>query len=130
MPDLPRGGAPSGKSRKSESHENVFAFYGVVYVNDVGRKGLLNRDKSQLPVGTVIVREKLAHENAEKPELLVVMVKRERGFNKKANDWEFLMIDGSVNNIIRREKTGGCRNCHKEQKNNDFVFRTYLQKEE
>lgn len=60
------------------------------------------------------------------PQLLVVMVKRERGFNRKANDWEFLMIDGNVSKITRREKTGGCRDCHKQQKNNDFVFRSYL----
>jgi hypothetical protein len=60
------------------------------------------------------------------PQSLVVMVKRERGFNRKANDWEFLMIDGGLTNIIRREKTGDCRNCHKQQKDEDYVFRTYL----
>jgi hypothetical protein len=54
------------------------------------------------------------------------MVKRDRGFNKKASDWEFLMIDGGLSKIDRREKTGTCRDCHKKQKNSDFVFRTYV----
>lgn len=111
------------------SHEDFAAFYGVVYANDIARHSLLNQKKPQFSVGSVIVREKLAQADALKSELIVVMVKRERGFNKKANDWEFLMIDGSLSSVTHREKTGSCRDCHIQQKDNDFVFRTYLSEE-
>ena len=126
MPDSPQGDKPSGKRAEPVSHEETAASYGVVYVNELARRALLEQKKPQFPAGSIIVREKLLQPEAARPELLVVMVKRERGFNRKANDWEFLMIDGSVSQITQREKTGSCRDCHKRQKESDFVFRSYL----
>ena len=126
LPNAPPGDKPSGKRSEPPSHEEIAASYGVVYVNELARRALLEQKKPQFPVGSIIVREKLLQPDAAKPELLVAMVKRERGFNRKANDWEFLMIDGSISRITQREKTGSCRDCHKQQKDADFVFRTYL----
>lgn len=127
MSDPPsRSSGRKSKPDNSKSHENAFNSFGVVYVNEIARHALVNEKKPQFPVGSVIVREKLAQANAAAPELLVVMVKRARSFNRKANDWEFLTIDGSVSNITHREKTGSCRDCHQQQKGSDFVFRTYL----
>jgi hypothetical protein len=60
------------------------------------------------------------------PELLAVMVKREKGFNPKANDWEFLTVRGDAKTIVKRVKTGECQQCHSSQAKKDFVFRTYL----
>ncbi len=125
LPDPP-GDKPSGKRKNSAGHEEIFASYGVVYVNEFARHALMEQKKPQFPVGSIIVREKLLQPTDAAPQLLVVMVKRERGFNRKANDWEFLMLDGSVSRITRREKTGSCRDCHKHEKENDFVFRSYL----
>jgi hypothetical protein len=126
LPDPPKGDKPRGKRSEPASHEEFAASYGVVYVNELARQALLEQKKPQFPVGSIIVREKLLQPDAAKPQLLVAMVKRERGFNRKANDWEFLMIDGSVSQITQREKTGSCRDCHKRQKDTDFVYRTYL----
>lgn len=99
-----------------------------MFVNDVGRSALLEAKNPQFPVGSIIVREKLLKIDDAVPQLLVAMIKRARGFNRKANDWEFLMIDGSLTKITQREKTGSCRDCHKQQKGDDFVFRTYMLK--
>ncbi len=126
LPDLPQGDKPDGKRTEPVSHEETAASYGVVYVNELARHALLEQKKPQFPVGSIIVREKLLQQDDAKPQLLVVMVKRERGFNRKANDWEFLMIDGSVSQITQRETTGSCRDCHKKQKDSDYVFRSYL----
>lgn len=83
-------------------------------------------EKPQFPVGSIIIREKLAQADDTAPQLLVALVKRERGFNPKAKDWEFLMFDGSATTIRQREKTGSCQECHVLQKDNDLVFRSYL----
>jgi hypothetical protein len=107
-------------------HENSANTFGVIYVNELARHALLEEKKPQFPVGSVIVREKLLRENDTAPQVLVVMVKRERGFNRKANDWEFLLLDGSLSKITHREKTGSCRDCHKQEKDSDYVFRSYL----
>lgn len=75
--------------------------------------------------GAVIVREKLESE-AGPPELLTAMIKRNKGFNPVANDWEFLVISGDATKITKREKTGPCQSCHKSVSAKDFVFDSYL----
>lgn len=57
------------------------------------------------------------------PQILVVMLKREKGFNPKANDWEFLTVSGDGKRIEKRRKEGACLACHKSKAKNDFVFR-------
>ena len=125
-PDRTKQSKPKPKEDDSASHEDTFNSFGVIYVNELARRSLVDAKKPRFPVGSVIIREKLAQANDVTPQLLVVMMKRERGFNSKARDWEFLMIDGGLSKILRREKTGGCLNCHKQKKDQDFVFRLYL----
>lgn len=98
----------------------------MVYVNDVARHALLGEEKPQFPVGSIIIREKLKRAKDTEPQLLIALVKRERGFNPQANDWEFLKLDGSASKIQSREKTGSCLDCHAQQKERDYVFRSYL----
>jgi hypothetical protein len=127
MADLPLRQNDSGRASKSvASHEESAGSFGVVYVNEPARRALLNEKNPQFPVGSIIVREKLAHLKDAAPQLLAVMFKRERGFNPKANDWEFLILDGDARTVRQRERTGSCQKCHAQQKKSDFVFRTYL----
>jgi hypothetical protein len=77
------------------------------------------------PEGAVIVREKLATE-AGSPEVLTAMIKRKKGFNPAAGDWEFLVISGDATKITKREKTGSCQSCHQSVSAKDFVFDNYL----
>lgn len=74
------------------------------------------------PAGSILVREKLLTPAAASPDVLVVMIKREKGFNPKANDWEFLTVSGDMKTITKREKEGKCRQCHASEAKNDFVF--------
>lgn len=100
--------------------------YGVVYVNHIARQGLTVPPQLPFSPGAIIVREKLATADSKTPELLSVMIKREKGFNAAANDWEFLIISGGLTEIKHREKTGGCQNCHSSSKDRDFVFGAYV----
>ena len=69
----------------------------MVYVNDAAREAIMSGRPAKFPAGSIIVREKLATLDEARPELLAVMVKRARGFNPKAGDWE------SVFTQVRRE---------------------------
>ncbi len=69
------------------------------------------------------MREKLLTPEASNPEVLVVMIKRERGFNRKANDWEFLTVSGDLKRIEAREKKGKCQKCHASQAWSDYAWR-------
>ena len=99
--------------------------FGAVYLNDIARTVLMQSEPLVYPEGAVIVREKLQTEAAS-PELLTAMIKRKKGFNPAANDWEFLVITGDATKINKREKTGTCESCHQSASAKDFVFDNYL----
>ncbi len=86
---------------------------------------MLSTQPAKFPLGSTIVREKLSQPNGS-PELLAVMIKRLPGFNSKGGDWEFLTLEGDAVKVKSRETTGDCLQCHSRQKDQDFVFRTYL----
>lgn len=82
---------------------------------------MLTREYAKFPIGSVLVRGKLLTPEASKPEVLVVMIKREPGFNRKANDWEFVTVSGDLKRI-EREKKGKCLKCHGSQARYDYTF--------
>ena len=122
---MPRPGvfseSRSVKPKNEATHEGGGKSFGVVYVNSLAREFF---NAAQFPPGAIIVREKLAKVDDAQPQLLAVMIKRVRGFNPKANDWEFLMLDGAMDKILERQKEGSCLDCHAAQKQRDFVYAT------
>ena len=119
--DVNKQAAPR-KDQQNNLHQTIF---GAVYLNDVARTSLTQSKPFTYREGAVIVREKLETE-AGAPELLTAMIKRKKGFNPEANDWEFLLINGDATKITKREKTGSCQSCHQSVSAKDFVFDSYL----
>jgi hypothetical protein len=113
-PDRPK------RSKTDEAHASTFGF---AYANDLAREFLVSKRGGRLPIESIIVREKLRARDSTTAEVLVVMLKRESGFNQKANDWEFLTISGDLKKIVEREKEGKCVQCHASEAKNDLVFR-------
>jgi Cytochrome P460 len=103
----------------SESHASSF---GVAYANEVARGSILSKEPATFPLGSILVREKLSTPTAANPEVLVVMVKREKNFNPEGNDWEFLTVSGDMKKIEKRERQGKCQQCHASEAKHDFVF--------
>ena len=97
-----------------------------VYVNSIGQHALTLERSPRYPQGSIIVKEKLASADSTMPELLTVMVKRERGYNPASNDWEFLVVSGDTKTILERGKLENCAACHASQRGSDFIFRNYL----
>jgi hypothetical protein len=93
---------------------------GIVYVNDDGKRAITSG--GQFPVGSIIVREKPAQNLNGKPELLAVMIKRERGFNPAGGDWLFVTVNGEMTGLKSRQKAGSCLGCHSTQRKTDFVY--------
>jgi len=114
---------PSGVSPNRDRKADARHTFGVVYANDSARDLMLSKEPAKFPPGSVIVREKLSSPTATTADLLAVMIKREQGFNRKAGDWEFLIVSGDGKKIVTREKKGECRRCHAGQAKSDFVFR-------
>lgn len=108
------------KQNDSASHEN-FRSYGVVYANHLASQVYTGTDSQVFPVGSIIVREKLSRLDADQPDLLAVMIKREPGFNPAGGDWLFLTVNGAASKINERMKKGACLDCHRSARERDFV---------
>jgi hypothetical protein len=103
--------------------------YVTVYVNDIGRKAMLEQLNPNFPEGSVIVKEKLPDKSSQSPELLTVMIKRGKGFNPTNGDWEYMVIDGTGTTVQARGRLENCQSCHTGRPGTDYVFRTYLPNE-
>jgi len=100
--------------------------YITVYVNDVGRHAMMEEKEPHFPQGSVVVKEKLTTAKSATPELLTVMIKRERGYNPDSGDWEYLVFDGAGRSVQARGKLENCQSCHMMDQNTDYVSRAYL----
>ena len=100
--------------------------YFTVYVNEIGRQAMMSQMKPSFPTGSIIVKEKLLAKDSPAPELLTVMVKREKGFNQESGDWEYLVVNGEQTKIEGRGKLANCQSCHAMKSEMDYVFRSYL----
>ena len=96
--------------------------YGMVYANELASRAYTGTKSQVFPVGSIIVREKLAKPDAKQPDLLAVMIKREQGFNPAGGDWLFLTVNGDLSEVKNRSKKGACLDCHKSARATDFVF--------
>lgn len=97
-----------------------------VYVNTIGESEMLTKKNPKFPVGTVIVKEKLATPDTAAPELLTVMIKRRKGFNPEVGDWEFAATNGAGTEVDARGKLQSCQACHIGYQQNDYISRIYL----
>ena len=96
--------------------------YITVYVNEVGKRAMLTQEKPSFPCGSVIVKEKTATLTSA-PELLTIMIKREKGFNPGNGDWEYAVLDGKASQVQAQGKLANCQTCHQQQKTLDYTFR-------
>lgn len=117
--------APSSAAPKNP-HSNKYV---TVYVNDSGRKAMLEQLNPAFPEGSVIVKEKLPDKSSQAPELLTVMIKRGKGFNPTNGDWEYMVVDGTGTTVQARGRLENCQSCHIGKPGTDYVFRTYLPSE-
>ena len=91
-------------------------------MNSLAREAMIAEPSIPFPRGSILVRERLANAEAKTPDVLTVMIKRQKGFNANANDWEFLLVDGAGATVLDRQKKGSCLACHKSQAASDFVY--------
>ena len=117
--------APLEDKPQKNPHEKGNQTFARVFANDLALNEIY-KSAPRFPAGSIIVREKLLNAEDTKPELVTVMVKREKGFSAKTGDWEYLVIDGAMDKINKRETVGSCSKCHAQAAPTDFVFKTYL----
>jgi Cytochrome P460 len=113
------GTTPSRQHKDNKEADHPVEF-GPVFANDLAIQAISGKTKL-FPTGSVLVREKLAKKGNTQPELLAVMIKREKGFNPDGGDWQFLITNAANTKVKLRQKTGECLNCHYSVRDTDFV---------
>lgn len=109
--------------KPANPHQDKFI---SVYVNGLGQEAMMTERNPEFPQGSLIVKEKLSDRESQAPEMLTAMFKRERGYDPKRGDWEYLVLDGSASKIVERGRLASCRSCHVAYSSTDFVTRRYL----
>jgi Cytochrome P460 len=100
--------------------------YVVVYVNQTAEQAMLHEKRPAYPEGSLLVKERLADPKSSVPELITVMHKREKGYNPKGGDWEYLTLDGAAKQVQSDGRLQKCQSCHSEWKHTDYTSRAYL----
>jgi Cytochrome P460 len=118
--------APTFAQKESEANNPHNDKYINVFVNSLGKTEMMTKKRPQFPKGTVIVKEKLTTADSTSPELLTVMIKREKGFNTKNGDWEYMTVNGEATEVTAKGKLENCMACHAVEKSTDYVSRRYL----
>lgn len=121
--------APTARQTSMEEgnpHRDKFI---TVYVNDTGKRAMMEEKRPRFPEGTVIVKEKLASKDSSSPELLTAMIKREAGYNPENGNWEYMALDGTGKEVRARGRLESCQSCHRMAGDTDFVSRNYLPRE-
>jgi hypothetical protein len=118
------GDSAKKKPAREKKVSGHASFLGNVYVNDTAKDAFMSDARPVFPQGSILVREKILDGDSSKAELLTVMIKREKGLSPQS--WEYLVMESDATRVRRREKAGECFACHRQQKKDDFVFRSYL----
>lgn len=117
---------PTAEQRRQEKQNPHRDKFINVFVNDAGRRAMLEEREPHFPVGSFIVKEKLTTRDSSEPELLTAMYKREAGYDPEGGDWEYMVLDGRGREVRARGKLENCRACHQAVADTDFVSRNYL----
>ena len=100
--------------------------YARVFVNDIAEP-YMKSEKLRFPVGSMIIRETLKDAGTHDAELVAAMIKRERGFDRVSNDWEFMVIDKGFTRVRRGDDMQrSCLSCHASARDSDLVYKSYL----
>jgi len=105
-----------------------------IYVNPTGKAAFISLNRDAFPIGSMIVKEKYVAPTRKdtdwfirklpkgaRPELLTVMIKREKGFDPANGDWEYQVASGDA----QKSNAKGlehCAKCHQDLADQDYVF--------
>lgn len=96
-----------------------------VFANSVGAPVAAGEASLPYPEGSVLVKETYQAADGEKGELadVTVMVKREAGYDEINGDWEWIVLNDSLE-VQNQGRIDMCANCHAAAADIDFAFTT------
>jgi hypothetical protein len=114
--------APGDRSAPIDPHEGHWIH---VYVSQRGHDAMMT-GTGVYPQGTVILKQKLRDAAGNETELFTGMLKRDKGYNTAAGDWEFFALNADATAVLPLKDFKSCVGCHQPFRATDFVSRKYL----
>jgi hypothetical protein len=102
-----------------------------IYANPVAHAHLRDSRPGALPVGSILVKEKLDLTGINNPIAedqvfaYAAMIKREAGYDLGNGDWEYLYDATRTGGKVERGKLTSCIECHRQAEATDYLFRKY-----
>jgi hypothetical protein len=109
--------SPATIEKLKSDHGPHFTHSIQVYSNEIGKIAYPN-SRTSMPVGSVIVKEKL--DDRGHPKGIGGMIKREASFDPTHGNWEYFYNDPTVGFSIG--KLASCIGCHAKAKDDDYLF--------
>jgi hypothetical protein len=108
----------------SRGHSNE-RFDVDIFVNPEGQEAY-NASTGDVPVGTTLVKEQFERNasgsaTGERPASIMVMTKREAGYDPAHGDWRWTALN-SRGEVVADGKLDRCTQCHKDAPH-DYIFR-------
>jgi len=92
-----------------------------IYANELGVKAYLDR-VTKFPVGAELLKPLYRDAKREHLIRLVIMVKREAGYDSKNGDWWYGVYDKTGKEAWYQGRIHSCIKCHQIAKESDFLF--------
>jgi hypothetical protein len=97
-----------------------------VFANPIAFSAIRSASAGNMPVGSVVVKEKWWNERASQPSAYAAMVKREAGYDPDNGDWEYVYVQLEGERRVQRGRMQNCIACHQGAASRDYLYRTYL----
>ena len=107
--------------------ENPATAFCDVYVNPIAKETMISGE-GVYPVGSLVIKSKLATPESKRAELFTVMQKMPAGYDADHGDWKYSVIDGKSYRQLAVGRIDSCIDCHAAYQETDYITRTYLAK--
>lgn len=98
------------------------AKWAVTKTNELAQSALANPGRRHFPEGSILIKEKYSASSGGSPMLYTAMIKRTRGFNPQAGDWEYFVVNLGPSRDVIRTGMDGCIKCHQMVSGYGHVF--------
>jgi len=92
-----------------------------IHANDLGQKAYIQKVKV-FPVGAELLKPLYADKRRKKLVRLVIMVKKEQGYDSENGDWWYGVYDKTGKEAWYQGRINSCIQCHKIAKESDYLF--------
>ena len=116
------------KLNKEILHSHGHNAFVDIYLNDIAKTPYIN-EHTNFPKNSIIIKPLYADEQRKYLARIVVMIKMDKGYDTKHNNWWYGVYDKTGTKVAHEGKIQSCIKCHEMTKHTDYLFTTAVMEE-